>query len=409
MEGAKDGVHALLDRYDASGSDLLYVTDRAPSKTTGGGLSYGAERARFLSFGSLTVSAGVESGHAAGGATSLDKDVFHVGDVKEIGRFPEIPYPTVLTAGGVRRDADTVAAHETAAAALKAEVARRLAHAKRKEIMIFVHGYNNSFDDAALSTGKICRSLDSEFVCILLTWPAGGSRGALLGYNVDRESGEFAVADLKKAIRIIAEAPGSERIHLLAHSRGTDVLVSVLQQLGIEAYVSRSSLSRRYKVSNIVLFAPDIDFDVAAAKIFGLASDPDLTYGASARPLGVFPQGALHMTIYSSPNDRALGISSRLFGSVIRLGQFSVDQTPQDRDRAAMMAPLSQIQGLVEFIEFDGRTSFVGHDYFLSNPAVSTDLALLLRQRAKAGDPARPLVEVSRPFWRIVEKAQVSR
>jgi hypothetical protein len=53
---------------------------------------------------------------------------------------------------------------------------------------------------------------------------------------------KFAVADLKKAIRLNAEARGVERLHLLAHSRGTDLLANVAQQLAIEAYVSQSSL-----------------------------------------------------------------------------------------------------------------------------------------------------------------------
>ena len=36
----------------------------------------------------------------------------------------------------------------------------------------------------------------------------------LHGYNVDRESGEFAVEDPKKAIRLIADTPGVEAVHL---------------------------------------------------------------------------------------------------------------------------------------------------------------------------------------------------
>ena len=96
-----------------------------------------------------------------------------------------------------------------AAAGLQGEVTRRLAMAKRKEVVIFIHGYNNSFDDAAKATGKICNTLSAEFLCVSLSWPAGGSGGAFFGYNVDREFGEFAVADVKKAIRIISRTNGS--------------------------------------------------------------------------------------------------------------------------------------------------------------------------------------------------------
>ena len=128
-------------------------------------------------------------------------------------------------------------AHEKAAAMLQGEVARRLGAAPRKEVVLFVHGYANTFQDASFTMGELCHFLGREFVCAIFTWPAGGSRGLFFGYNVDRESGEFAVHHLKQAIRLIADTPGVEKVHLLAHSRGTDVMVTALRELEIEAYI----------------------------------------------------------------------------------------------------------------------------------------------------------------------------
>lgn len=250
--------------------------------------------------------------------------------------------------------------------------------------------------------------LQNQFVCVVLTWPAGGSRGLFFGYNIDRESSEFSVADLKKAIRIIAEAQGVERLHLLAHSRGTDVLASVVQQLSIEAYVSRSSMWQRYKIANVVFFAPDIDLDVASSKMFAWVSDPDLAFGSNSRPSTVPPQGPLHLTVYSSPRDKALGASRLLFGSALRLGQLAVDRLPKDRSEAASRWAGSQMGGLVDFIEFSGGGGLIGHSYF-SDPAVKADLVALIRDRAKAGDPRRQLVEIERPFWRISDVQQALR
>ena len=140
---------------------------------------------------------------------------------------------------------------------------------------------------------------------MVLTWPAGGSRGAFLGYNVDRESGEFAVADMRKAIRAIGQTEGVRGVDIVAHSRGTDVLASAFQQLSAEAYVSRFSITENLKARNIVLFAPDIDIDVAATKIFDVFSDPDAPYGVRKNPNAAIRQGSFH-----SPGDQALGLSS---------------------------------------------------------------------------------------------------
>ncbi|MBN8999539.1 MAG: alpha/beta hydrolase, partial [Rhizobiales bacterium] len=223
-----------------------------------------------------------------------------------------------------------------------------------------------------------------------------------MGYNVDRESGEFAVADMKKAIRIIATTPGVKKVHIIAHSRGSDVLASVLQQLAIETYVGRSTLVQRYKIDNVVLFAADIDLDVARTKLFGLGSDPDLPIGGKADPGGVLRHGSFHLTVYSSSKDRALGISGRIFGSSARLGQITLPKiSPAKPFDDVDEAKLSQ---WLDFIEFDGQAGWIGHSYFISDPAVRADLSALIREGLLPGDPGRPLVEIRRPFWRLVER-----
>jgi esterase/lipase superfamily enzyme len=254
-------------------------------------------------------------------------------------------------------------------------------------------GYNNSFADAAYAMGSICRLLGGDFVCVLLTWPAGGSRGAFMGYNVDRESGEFAVADMRKAIRAIGQTEGVRGVDIIAHSRGADVVASAFRELSAEAYVSRFSPAENLKVRNIVLFAPDIDIDVAATKIFDVFSDPDAPYGAKKNPNAVIKEGQFHVTIYSSPGDQALGLASSIFGSRLRLGQLDLSG-PQAR---ALRADPGH---LVDLIEVDDNTGAWGHGYFLSNPAVRSDLVALINGM-KPGDPGRPLVAIRGPFWRI--------
>ena len=125
--------------------------------------------------------------------------------------FLAIPYPLTQVPDGMRRAPAVVEAHVQAKQRLQAEIARRLAIARRKEIVLFVHGYHVSFEDAALTMGELCHFLGRDFVCGIFTWPAGSDRGILFGYDVDRESAEYAVEDLVKLIRIIAGTPGLEK------------------------------------------------------------------------------------------------------------------------------------------------------------------------------------------------------
>ena len=174
--------------------------------------------------------------------------------------------------------------------------------------------------------------------------------------------------------------------------------------LGFETYVAKSSLSARLKVANIVLFAPDIDVDVASSKIFDVASDPDLSYGSGKKPKGSFPQGDLHLTVYSSPNHKALDASQIMFGSMMRLGQLN----PKERDPNEV-AKAPQDIGLADFIEYEGDGGSFGHAYFLSDPNVNADLVGLIRYGLKAGDPRRPIAEIKRPFWLLVSKQTASQ
>jgi esterase/lipase superfamily enzyme len=274
----------------------------------------------------------------------------------------------------------------------------------RKEVVLFVHGFNNTFSEAALTMGEMCHFLGREFVCAIFTWPAGGTRGILFGYNEDYESSVFAAEHLRKAIRAIAGTPGLERVHLLAHSRGTDLLATTLAALGAEAYMQQTTLPRRFKIGNVVLMAPDIDADVAVAKILAVQSDPDLPHGMAPNPGAVFESTpGFRVTAYVSPDDRALAASSWLFGSLLRFG----------RVEASMMTPqqIEQMRrvGLVDIIQISGTTDVFGHGYFRSNPRVSADLIATLRYGLRPNEPGRPLEEVRRPFWRIPAEAGTKR
>ena len=385
---------------ETSAVDLLYITDRAPRSNPEDDQPYTAERSRSMAFGSVSVDIGdglswdqLVSQSTSGERTNpLD---LTLGTPKELGRFPPVTYDLVRSAHGVMRDPAQMDIHDKAEAGFKAELARRIANSPRKDVVLFVHGYNETFSDAAFRMAELCHFLGREDVCAFFTWPAGGKRGLMFGYNVDRESSEFAVEHLKKTLRMIADTPGVGRIQLLAHSRGTDVLASAVALLNVEAYITRTTLSDRFRIANVVLMAPDLDFDVAAAKIFSVVSDPDLPYGSAPNPRGEFPMPNLRITIYVSPQDKALTVSELLFGSLVRLGKLQASTLRKEDIERARKA------GLIDVISVSGKTDLFGHSYFTSNPDVSSDLIALIRYGAKPGDPLRPLVEVARPFWRL--------
>jgi esterase/lipase superfamily enzyme len=381
--------------------DLLYITDRAPAKGADEPEPYTADRSRSMAFGSTTIMFGeggtwdeqVTQSLAVNRPSELG---LKLGPTKELGRFPPVPYAVVVAPGGLSRAPAVLEAHDAAERQLQSEIARRLALSPRKEVVLFVHGYRNTFSDAALTMGEMCHYLGREFVCASFTWPAGGQRGILMGYDVDYESGVFATEHLRKTVRMIADTPGVTRIHFIAHSRGTDVLATALSELSVESYMQQTTLPRRFKVGNVVLAAPDIDADVAPIKIFKILSDPDLPWGPAPSPRVVVPPTpGFHLTVYVSPDDKALAASSWLMGSLARLGRVEASMlTPEQIEQADRL-------GFFDVIQVRSSNDFIGHAYFHTNPRASADLIAMLRYDLKPNDPGRPLEEVKKPFWRV--------
>jgi esterase/lipase superfamily enzyme len=380
--------------------DLLFVTDRAPARDPGDA-PYTAKRSRSIAFGSTMVDFGegltldMLAPQGLGGEHAGQVHLT-LGATTEVGRFPAVPYELVGPREGMRRAPAVVEAHEQAKKQLQAEVASRLARAPRREMVLFVHGYHSSFERAALTMGEICHFLGREFVCGIFSWPAGGRDGITLGYDVDRESAEYAVEDLVKVIRIIAATPGLERIHFIAHSRGADTLASALAELSVEAYGRKSSPTREFHIGNVILVAPDLDGDVAVMKIFKVFSDPDRPFGAEADASAIIPPSpGLRLTIYVSPDDKAIATAGWLFGSIARLGR--IDATMFTPEQIAMIGGLDS----VDIVEVSGTTDFFGHRYFVSNPRASADVIALLRYGLRPNDPGRPLEQIAGPFWKV--------
>lgn len=100
------------------------------------------------------------------------------------------------------------------------------------------------------------------------------------------------------------------------------------------------------------------------------------------------------LTVYTSPEDRALRLSQILFRSIVRLGQL----TPQTMS-PAVQDDLAKL-GQVDIIVYEGkRTDFFGHSYFLSNPEVSADLIEVVRHGTPPGGPGRPLLRQGPVTW----------
>lgn len=361
--------------------ELFYITDRARQPQQAPHRVYGSQRSKSLAFGSARVGIGSdaiwEELVAASGARNRQRRLrLRLQEVHELGRFPETPAPFHVVDGVIVDDPEAVEAERIAGERFRAELERRLDATGVREAILFVHGFNTTFEKAALLHAEVWHFLGRWGVPIVYSWPAAS--GGALGYVSDRESGEFTVFHLKQVLRQLAATRGLERIHILAHSRGTDVATSALRELVIETRAAGRDPLEVFRIANLVLAAPDLDFGTVGQRLIAERFGP--AFG--------------RITIYTAQTDRALDVSELLFGGV-RFGRV------QTKDLGERERKIFRAVGNVHIVEVRGATDTFRHEYFHSSPEASTDLVLVLRDGLEPGTPDRPLIHEQGNFWSI--------
>jgi esterase/lipase superfamily enzyme len=198
-----------------------------------------------------------------------------------------------------------------------------------RDVLIYVHGYRESFESAAVSAARLSDGIRFRGVSGLFTWP---SAAATLDYNYDRESALWSRDAFEDLLKALAASPSGGRINIVAHSMGTLLTLETLRMLRAEA--GEAAMSR---IGAVVLAAPDIDFDLFSNGVARLG--PDVS----------------KITVISATNDRALEISAALAGGV-RAGA---------ADRAKLEALGVRV---ADASDYGG--GLINHDLFLSNPEV---------------------------------------
>lgn len=173
----------------------------------------------------------------------------------------------------------------------------RLKTARKKEILIYVHGYNVTLVHSAASAATLAR--DSRFagVPIVFSWP---SEGSVPAYPADEEEVALSDAGFVNFLRLIRGIDGLERLHLVSHSMGARLAVLGLKGLD-------KGLRARRLFHHVVFAAPDL-YTIALDQ--ALPSIQDLSD---------------RITLYASKRDGALKCSQAFHSGHPRAGLTGVD------------------------------------------------------------------------------------
>jgi len=235
-----------------------------------------------------------------------------------------------------------------------------------RNVLVYIHGFNTSFDDAARRAAQLGFDLKVPGITALYSWPSRGNVSAYLTDVSSIEASEEHIAEFLVKVTGLAERG---KVHIIAHSMGNRGLLRAMHRATTQA-----ALRSGTRFGQIFLSAPDVD-----AKLFRqLAS--------------VYPQAAERTTLYVADQDKAIAALEWL----------------AEGGRAGGAPPVLVLPG-IDTVRVHGASLFrLGHSFVAEEFDVLRDIRAQLywkeppeRRRARYGWPMPDDTPGARGAWVI--------
>ena len=288
---------------------------------------------------------------------------------------------------------------------------RKLLRDHCQDVLIYLHGYANDFDDSMIRAAALQEIYhqgkgDDEIrdpLVFAFGWPSNGNVLPRSEYFSDRHDAQMSgIAMARSLLALIdfmlklreqdrdtirkarnqGEVPADDsldqcqrRIHLMAHSMGNFALRHAVLAFANE--LARRPLPRLF--DNVFLMAADEDADAFA----------------SEQKLGLLTELANAIHVYHSEDDRALKISDLTKGNPERLGA----DGPKDLDQLSPRIFAVDCKKVDDTIIEHGR-----HQYYRLRDEVIDDVKELLKGTPPDQIAARQVIRPGRS-WRLPDKS----
>ena len=174
--------------------------------------------------------------------------------------------------------------------------------------MLFVHGYNNSFADAALRAAQVASAANFKGRVYLFSWPA---RDSAYSYLPSLDVAEQSELDLQYFIKVITSGTKSLELDIVAHSMGSQILLRALgNRLSIFDRRDGDERRDRIRLRHVIFAAPDVANAVFERKV------PEIRKFAKS------------VSVFASSCDGVIALSKLLRGNSPRAGGMRGDGKP---------------------------------------------------------------------------------
>ena len=215
-------------------------------------------------------------------------------------------------------------------------VSDQIDRSRQKDLLVFVHGFNISFDSAVTRTAELALKIPFNGAIVTYCWP---TQGGALKYSDDEPINKASVEPFTQFLTTLRDGvPKETRIHILVHSMGNRIVMESLNTLPEPV--------DQKPFSHVVLCAPDVGRSDFIQWAPGVVAQSD------------------RVTLYVNASDSALIVSKGLHA-----------------EKRAGDAVVPLVVNGIETIDCSRiDQSLMGHSYYVDNRDVTTDLFMLLKE-----------------------------
>jgi esterase/lipase superfamily enzyme len=267
------------------------------------------------------------------------------------------------------------------AQAFFAMIDKALAASRNSELLIYVHGSNNTVPRAAAQAAQFRHFTGRRMVVLCFMWPSAGS---ILRYLTDVNNAARTVDPFARMVELLAKHTTASRIDMLAYSAGAQVLSPALVKLATpRPGETRAELQHRLRLGQIYFAAPDLD-----TRRF-------------VNELGSYVDIVDRVSVAANLNDSVLRFAA-MIGRASRIGRPDISELDEDQTRFLIEASQKMRFDLIKVDPGDiPGLPPSSHDFWYDDPWVSGDI--VAQFLLSAGPPRRGLDQQQMPggarYW----------
>lgn len=231
-----------------------------------------------------------------------------------------------------------------------------------RHAVIFVHGYNVTFQEAALRAAQLGYDLSVNGAMAFFSWP---SQGRKRDYPVDADAIEQSEQHITDFMIDFATKSGADSVHVIAHSMGNRGVLRAVNRIAENAEQQSG-----VPFGQVILAAADV------------------SQNTFRRLCGAYPRVAQRTTLYVSKGDLAIG-ASRWLHKFARVG---------------ILPPVFIAPGIDTINVTNVDLSLLGHGYYAEARSVLQDMYQLI----SGGSPPerrfglrRDTTDAGERFWSL--------